>query len=290
MCHGHYKRWQIGKPSSAPLVDRAWSSAEVEALRRCYAQAIPPLEQLARKLDRDKANVCRKARELGLTNQKRPKVAQLSLNYTPPSTPAELSARMSRAAKLRIETHGHPRGALGLKHSPATLEVLSQRSRAAWARPDSGLNAPHQRQLRSDAMHQRIASGKMRTGYSRGRMGRRSDLGNQHFRSSWEANYARFLNWLIKTGEILSWEFEKHRFVFEAIRFGTRSYLPDFKVNRADGTHEWHEVKGWMDAKSATKLKRMAKYYPAERVLVIGPQWFKDAKKSGLAGMVGNWE
>ncbi|MCV6900732.1 DUF1064 domain-containing protein, partial [Escherichia coli] len=87
------------------------------------------------------------------------------------------------------------------------------------------------------------------------------------FRSSWEANYARYLNWLIAQGEIAKWEFECQTFVFHGITRGVISYTPDFKVYSKDGSHEWHEVKGWMDAKSKAKLKRMAKFYPAEKVV-----------------------
>lgn len=45
----------------------------------------------------------------------------------------------------------------------------------------------------------------------------REDL-NQHFRSTWEANFARILNYLD-----IDWEYEKYRIFFEDC-----SYLPDF--------------------------------------------------------------
>lgn len=98
--------------------------------------------------------------------------------------------------------------------------------------------------------------------------GKRSDLGNVYFRSAWEANYARYLNWLQKNGEIDSWTFEKDTFDFP-VRRGGRFYTPDFKVFKS-GAHHYVEVKGWMDPKSKTKLQRMAKYFPNERVDVVG--------------------
>lgn len=91
-------------------------------------------------------------------------------------------------------------------------------------------------------------------------------------------------------GHIVSWEYEKHTFWFEAIRRGVRSYVPDFRVVLPDGSHEWHEVKGWMDPKSQTKLKRMAKYYPEETVIVVGADWFRRAVRSGLSGAIPYWE
>lgn len=120
--------------------------------------------------------------------------------------------------------------------------------------------------------------------------GRRADLGGLYVRSTWEANYARFLNLLVAQRKILRWEYEPHTFWFESIKRGTRSYQPDFKVYLLDGTHEWHEVKGWMDPKSKTKLARMARYYPDEKVVVIAQGWFRQARRGGLAACIPGWE
>lgn len=110
-----------------------------------------------------------------------------------------------------------------------------------------------------------------------------------YFRSSWEANYARYLKWLVEMKKIAGWEYESRTFIFEGISRGTMSYTPDFKVIQSDGSHEWHEVKGWMDAKSATRLRRMEKYFPEEKVRVIDHAWFKDAART-VAGLIPNWE
>lgn len=99
------------------------------------------------------------------------------------------------------------------------------------------------------------------------------------FRSKWEANYALYLNFLIKQNLIREWTYEKDVFVFEAIQFGTRSYRPDFKIINNDNSIEYHEVKGYMDAKSVTKLKRMAKYYPAIKIVIIDTKYYRDIKK-----------
>lgn len=108
-------------------------------------------------------------------------------------------------------------------------------------------------------------------------------------RSRWEANYARYLEWLKLSGSISEWEHEPHTFWFENIKRGTRSYLPDFRVTFNTGAIEWHEVKGWMDARSRTKLKRMAKYYPSEKIVLIGSKWFKD-NRLNLMGIIADWE
>jgi hypothetical protein len=89
------------------------------------------------------------------------------------------------------------------------------------------------------------------------------------FRSKWEANYALYLDFLVDLKQIHKWEFEPDRFMFEAIKLGTRSYTPDFKVYITIDKYEYHEVKGFMDSKSKTKLKRFKKYYPDEKLILI---------------------
>jgi len=129
----------------------------------------------------------------------------------------------------------------------------------------------------------------MRKKYSRCRGGKREDIkGGCYFRSSWEANYARYLTWLENKGEILKWEYEPQTFYFEAIKRGTRSYTPDFKVFFKN-TYEVQEVKGWMDQPSKTKLKRMNKYFPEEEVIVIGEAWFRSANKT-IGKIISGWE
>jgi hypothetical protein len=112
--------------------------------------------------------------------------------------------------------------------------------------------------------------------------GRRADLGERYFRSSYEANYARYLNW-----SKVPWEYETKTFWFEGIKRGSRSYTPDFWIIPEA---EFHEVKGWMDPKSATKLKRMKKYHPAVKVVIIGGDWFKSAERQKLCSLIPGWE
>jgi hypothetical protein len=103
--------------------------------------------------------------------------------------------------------------------------------------------------------------------------------GSMHFRSKWEANYALYLDYLVSRKLIRAWEFEVDKFVFEAIKFGTRSYLPDFKIHNNDGTIEYHEVKGYMDSKSKTKLRRMAKYFPEVKLVLVDSVFYRDLVK-----------
>jgi len=98
------------------------------------------------------------------------------------------------------------------------------------------------------------------------------------FRSKMEANYALYLNFLVKQKQIKSWEFEPDTFWFENIRRGVRSYKPDFKVINNNGSVEYQETKGFMDSKSKTKIKRMAKYHPQIKLVVVDNDSYKDIK------------
>lgn len=109
--------------------------------------------------------------------------------------------------------------------------------------------------------------------------------GDHYFRSKWEANYALYLDFLVKNFEIERWEFESDVFVFGKIKSGNRSYRPDFKVYRYDGSIEYHEVKGYMDSRSKTKLKRMKKYYPEIKLILIEKEFYKDMLKK-LSGVI----
>lgn len=46
-------------------------------------------------------------------------------------------------------------------------------------------------------------------------------------------------------------------------------------MTELSGNVAYHEVKGWMDPRSVTKIDRMAKYYPDVRLIVIGKNEYK---------------
>lgn len=94
--------------------------------------------------------------------------------------------------------------------------------------------------------------------------------GRRHyFRSGWEVDYACYLEILKKHKKIKEWNYECKTFWFESIKRGTRSYLPDFLITENDGSEYFVEVKGWENPKSKTKLKRLRKYYPDVKLLMV---------------------
>ena len=99
------------------------------------------------------------------------------------------------------------------------------------------------------------------------------------FRSKWEANYALYLNFLIKQKQIEKWKYEEDVFIFEKIKFGTRSYRPDFKIYNLYKTIHYEEVKGYFTKKSKTQLNRMRIYYPKIEVKIIDSKLYKEIKR-----------
>lgn len=273
---------------------KSWTLEQEELVRAAYircAQAGPLcMPELIAATGRSENAISCKARALGLRDKSRPRMRpEDRKNRRKFSSMEEVRAYQSARQKEWIARNGHPRGMLGVKHTPEALQAISAASAAAWANPNSGVNSPECSEKRSNNILKRIVAGEMRTGYSRSRGGKRDDLGGIYFRSAWEANYARYLNLLVKNGDIAGWDFEPKTFVFEKIKRGTRAYTPDFRVDLHSGAHEWHEVKGWMDDKSKTRLVRFARYYPKEKLVIVDSKWFKSANKT-LSRIVPNWE
>lgn len=111
----------------------------------------------------------------------------------------------------------------------------------------------------------------------------------RYYRSLWEGNYARYLEWLKSRGAIADWEHEPEEFWFGGVKRGCVSYLPDFRVTELNGEVAYHEVKGWMDARSKTKISRMAKYHPGVKLVVIDKKQYA-AIKAQVSRLVPGWE
>jgi hypothetical protein len=163
---------------------------------------------------------------------------------------------------------------------------MSEKSIKSWKNPDNYVNKEEYRQILSDRASKNQNTGIFKGGYSRGKMGKYLINGKEiFFRSLWESNYALYLDFLIKQNKILKWEYESETFWFLEIKRGVRSYKPDFKVYNIDGSIVYHEVKGYMDNKSKTKLNRMRIYYPNIKIELICQKEYK-AILSSLNGII----
>jgi len=201
---------------------------------------------------------------------------------------SEARNKISKGMKEHIAKNGHPKGMKGKKHTPETLEKLSKALRDSWnSKTLEEQSAKTMKMLKTKEKRGNLV---MERGKTTWKSGWREIGGvKKYYRSRWEANYARYLQWLLEKGEIQKWDHEPETFWFEKIKRGCRSYLPDFKVTENNGDIVWYEVKGWMDARSKTKLKRMAKYHPDINLQLIQKKEYREIERK-LSSMILGWE
>jgi hypothetical protein len=287
----------------------SWTSEQVEILREHYPRL--GLANTANMLGRSKPSIRAKASRLGIgldrdsefwmdfqrraaaskVGRKRPDQAtvmkQLHADGKLRKTPEQrlkIGDRMTRW----IAENGHPRGALGMKHKKESLLLMGEKARMSWKKKTPAQRAAQKKKM----LETRSRNGTLAPNTKRGSWKAAwRIIGDKRkfYRSRWEANYARFLQWRLERGEIAEWSHEPETFWFNGIKRGCVSYLPDFKVTLNDGLIEYHEVKGWMDASSKTKIKRMKKYHPKVTLIVIDSKAYLQLEKL-LRHAIPDWE
>ena len=232
------------------------------------------LEIIAKELGRTKQFISRKAKELGLTSMNRGETK-------------ERTEAKTKNLKAWFKTHEHPKGMLGKHHTAENIKKIKEAQRKYFDnRTDAEIHEIVKKTLETKQKKGSIRPRKNVTW----KMGYRN-IGKQkiYFRSRWEYNYALYLEYLKKNKTIKKWEYEPVIFWFEKIKRGCVSYKPDFKITRNDKTIYYIEIKGWMDAQSKTKLKRMAKYYPDVELLLVDAKAYKVFAKEWQSKLKG-WE
>lgn len=277
----------------------SWTPAQDALLTEFYRQHAGKhivIADIARTLDKYPSTVRARAFKLGLTESGR--VSQKAVELTPcpvcgePFKPQGVGAGRrvqtcspSCGQKKRIAGGNHARGMTGKSHPPEAKAAIANASRRMWDEMSDD-----ERERRAEITRQVATKRKpSEATHTRSRGGRRADLDDRYFRSAWEANYARWLNYRRDVvGDILSWSYEAQTFRFPVIR-GTMSYTPDFRVERTNGAIEWHEVKGWMTQQGATALKRFAKYYPREVLVLVDAGVYRSIAKQA-SRLIEGWE
>lgn len=274
------------------LNQRDWTTDEDNALRSYYSAHTTSesfnLKELAFQMNRTYAALAIRAGRLGLTTRKRrpkeqPSERELRRREWGSKTDEEKFFIRSERIKTAIKKYGHARGMLGKHHTEQTKRKLSK----------SGLNrnVPLERVIRSmktrlerygSALPLPFKRGNWKSGWV--------EVGGKKFfaRSKWEANYGRYLQFLKEAGQVTDWEHEPETFWFDGIKRGCVSYLPDFKVIFWSNEVEYHEVKGWMDQRSKTTIRRMAKYHPEVKLIVIDSTRYKEIAKTARS-VVRGW-
>lgn len=264
--------------------NKRWLTERDRELIRAFYESTPvetfDLDFLARLIDRTKPLVCREARDMGFTTQKRARSQR---------TRAAIPAMRMRV----LAEKGHPRGALGLKHTDESKRIIGLKSRQMWATWKTfgiGQMSDEARDARSRASSLRSRSVPAHNAYSRCKGGYREDIPGMYFRSAWEANYARYLNKLMAMKVVESWAYEPKTFWFDGIKRGVMSYKPDFcVVYKGDPKEVYVEIKGWQTPKDRTKWRRMAKYHPEIKLEIVGEKQYLALKRK-WANAIPNWE
>ena len=191
--------------------------------------------------------------------------------------------------KKWIKKNGHPKGMLNKHHTQESKDKIISTKLKKYNTLNFRTKETNNKMLKTRMKRYGKLNFFTSNTYSRCKRGWKT-VGNKRyfFRSKWEKNYACYLEWLKNKNEIKDWRFETKTFWFENIKRGIRSYLPDFEVVTKKEKIEYHEVKGWMDAKSKTKLKRMAKYYPKIKMVLIDSEQYNLIKK--WSTMIPDWE
>lgn len=289
--------------------DMKWSADQIEFLTKMYPQK--GLRWCAEQMGMRDAQIRAKASQLRLKargtseawKEKNEKHAEIMRGRKRPDQSVvmknlhaqgklrkttEQKARLSERTKDWIRKNGHPKGSKGLKHSDATKTLISQKSIAAAKKKTE--EDWHARTVKAMATRERNGTQLPMRVNATWKAGWREIGGVMKFyRSRWEANYARYLEWLRERGEIVSWRHEPKTFWFDGIKRGCVSYLPDFEVVEACGKVAYHEVKGWMDDRSATKIKRMAKYHPEVTLIVIAKKEYRKIELQ-VSRLIAGWE
>jgi len=256
-----------------------FTDADMDKVKKVYKEGFlygdGKLNNLAKHLGRTKHFICRKAKSAGLTNEKR----------------KSCDKAKSKSSKISKEWHKeneHPKGMLGKVHTQKTKDLLAKRSGDTY----NNLTEEEKRERIFKIMKTRHKNGTFSNNRQKTtwKSGWRVIGGKRkYYRSRWEANYARYLQSLKDADDIKSWEHEPKVFWFSQTKKGGVGYLPDFRVILKNGSVEYHEVKGWMDERSKSKIEGMQKFYPDTSLILIQQKEYNQIK-SNLSKSIRGWE
>lgn len=257
--------------------NNSFTKKEIEYIRKNYKNY--NLVEISKYLNRPKTSVCRVARNLGIDmNCKKKETVKPKRKF---ATQEELNLWKSQMMKEWHKTHEHPKGMLGKHHKPEYCEQISKRVKEYWKTV-----TPEALEKRKTKQREtKIKNGTLNPNenslnpYSRAKSGKRKDLENIFFRSAWEANIARLLNF-----KKIKWLYEPKTFYFNNAK--VVSYTPDFYLPELD---IWIEVKGWFDEKSKQKMLAFKNEYQNEKIVLIGECEYRNIEKVYKNKII-NWE
>lgn len=238
------------------------------------------LQEIADKLGRTKQFISRKAKQLGLTKKNR-------------SLTEENIKIQAQKIKDYIKIKGHPKGMLGKHHTDEVKKIMSKCSIENFKKLTESqkieriqkiLKTRYKNEIKNNS-HREISRVK-----ASWKQGHRFVGGkDRFFRSSWEFNYALYLQYLKDNEQIKEWYYEPEIFYFKESKNNCYAYKPDFKIINNDNSFYFVEIKGWMDKASKNKIENMGIFYPEIKLIVIDDKEYFKFKKEWQDKLKG-WE
>lgn len=228
------------------------------------------LQEIADKLGRTKQFISRKAKQLGLTKKNR------SLT--------EKNIRI-QAQKIKeyIKIKGHPKGMLGKHHTDEVKKIISKCSIENFKKLTENqkkqriqkiLQTRYENEIKNNSYRE---LNRVKASWKQGH--RLIDGKDRFFRSSWEFNYALYLQYLKDNQKIKEWYYESEIFYFKESKNNCYAYKPDFKIINNDNSFYFVEIKGWMDSASKKKIENMKIFYPEIKLVVVDLEEYNKFKK-----------
>jgi hypothetical protein len=177
-----------------------WTETQIKELQELYKSVQFSdelnLDFIAEKFGKLKSNICRKAKELKLTNQSRPKKSIKKTKKNMFSNNEDRTQYKRKITSKWIADNGHPKGMLGKKHSNESLKKISDASKKNW----KGYSVEKIEEITIKTAKTKDIRGNRhsmnRSNASWGAAWREIGGIRKYYRSKWEANYARYLEWL----------------------------------------------------------------------------------------------
>lgn len=173
--------------------------------------------------------------------------------------------KLQRALKKIHTDENHKKVSLALKGKPKSEE--------------------HKKKLSQTMIDKGIAKGKNNPMYGKHpittkgfKSGKRIDLNNQYFRSTWEANFARIIQYNNK-----QYEYEKHVFPVK-IDGNDCTYLPDFKIDNI-----FYEIKGYWYDDAKIKTEAFMQQYPEIKLVIVDSEKYYKLRNK-YKKLIDNWE
>lgn len=270
-CENCNKEFEFEKPKPSSLNKRACSKECSYKLRiKSRLTDHPPLEK-----------VCVDCKEIFQDTSKKKMVTrcQLCINTSMVKTRREAGSyvrtdsqneKLSESLRKKYESGWNP-------NTEEHREKLSQQMKSRWSDGTMAEKTKETSLRKYGVYHhtQRDEYVKAAAKFSFAKQGYRDDL-RIYFRSSWEANFARYLNFLGK-----SWVYEPRQFLLSS----GISYIPDFYLPSEE---IYYEIKGAWVGKAKEKVRLAIEEYGIKLIVIDFDEYKKISNE--YSTKISEWE